>query len=200
MLGHVGMHFGFIGADCDWAALHAALEGHCGALVDQREIAAEDWFDLPRGQDVFHVATRDGRVYLLDPSMVLSSSTDMIVALASELSCVADGKRGPGNFPAPRGVVGDAVRVWRWADVDAWLRHNAGYNFPTIPVPSWAIDTINASLHPQDISQSIREAGLTPVDPLSTAPRRSVWRSSRTSRVAVSRSTRSSLSATWGFR
>jgi hypothetical protein len=58
----------------------------------------------------------------------------------------ADGKRGPGTFPAPIGVVGDAVRVWRWADVDAWLRHNAGYDFTTVPVPSWAIDTINARL------------------------------------------------------
>ncbi len=28
------------------------------------------------------------------------------------------------NFPLPRGVVGDAIRVWAWADVNRWLRDN----------------------------------------------------------------------------
>jgi hypothetical protein len=28
------------------------------------------------------------------------------------------------NFPLPRGVVGDNIKVWRWADVDCWLAAN----------------------------------------------------------------------------
>ncbi len=58
----------------------------------------------------------------------------------------ADGTRGPGGFPACVGVVGDAIRVWRWADVESWLRDNAGYSFPTLPMPTSAIDILNARL------------------------------------------------------
>lgn len=39
---------------------------------------------------------------------------------------LADGKRGPGNFPRPVGVVGDAIRVWPWAQVVTWFRDNLG--------------------------------------------------------------------------
>ncbi len=28
------------------------------------------------------------------------------------------------NFPLPRGVVGDAIKVWAWSDVSVWLRDN----------------------------------------------------------------------------
>ncbi len=58
----------------------------------------------------------------------------------------ADGSRGPGDFPVPDGIVGDAIRVWRWANVEPWLRNNTDYNFPTIPVPTEIVDEINAHL------------------------------------------------------
>lgn len=35
---------------------------------------------------------------------------------------LVDGKRGPGEFPAPVGSVGDAIRVWPWALVVDWFR------------------------------------------------------------------------------
>jgi predicted DNA-binding transcriptional regulator AlpA len=35
---------------------------------------------------------------------------------------LADGDRGPGDFPDPVGTVGKAIRVWEWASVDEWLR------------------------------------------------------------------------------
>jgi hypothetical protein len=39
------------------------------------------------------------------------------------------------NFPLPRGVVGDQIRVWAWADVNGWLRKNLSLGdvetFPT---------------------------------------------------------------------
>jgi hypothetical protein len=37
----------------------------------------------------------------------------------------ANGAR-QGNFPIPRGVVGDGIKVWAWADVSLWLRDNLG--------------------------------------------------------------------------
>jgi hypothetical protein len=88
------MHFGLIAADCDWRTLHAALEVHCGTLEDGGEITRAGWFDLPSGQDVFHVAEADGRTYLLDPAMVLSASSDVIVALARDLGRLVVGAGG----------------------------------------------------------------------------------------------------------
>jgi len=39
------------------------------------------------------------------------------------------------NFPLPRGVVGDGIKVWAWADVNSWLRENLSFGdsetFPT---------------------------------------------------------------------
>jgi hypothetical protein len=33
---------------------------------------------------------------------------------------LVDGKRGPGRFPPPIGVVGDGIRVWPWSVVLEW--------------------------------------------------------------------------------
>ena len=39
------------------------------------------------------------------------------------------------NFPLPKGVVGDGIKVWAWSDVNAWLRENLNFGdsveFPT---------------------------------------------------------------------
>ncbi len=59
---------------------------------------------------------------------------------------MADGTRGPGSFPPPVGIVGDAIRVWRWADIEPWLREHARYDFPTRPLPVTVLDTLNACL------------------------------------------------------
>ena len=87
----MGMHHGFIVARSDWPSLHAALEARCGELDDREEIPPHRWFDLPPGEDVFHVATEDGTTYLLDPSMVLSTDPDLVAGLAAELSCLVVG-------------------------------------------------------------------------------------------------------------
>jgi len=58
----------------------------------------------------------------------------------------ADGTRGPGGFPAPDGIVGDGIRVWRWTSVESWLRDNTGYDFPTVPIPAAIVDALNARL------------------------------------------------------
>lgn len=87
-------------------------------------------------------------VHWIDQELVGISDIAQLIGQSREsVRLYADGKRGGGAFPAPVGVVGDSVRVWRWADVDAWLRQHAGYDFPTHPLPAWAIDVTNASLH-----------------------------------------------------
>jgi hypothetical protein len=39
------------------------------------------------------------------------------------------------NFPLPRGVVGDGIKIWAWSDVNRWLRENLhsgeAVEFPT---------------------------------------------------------------------
>lgn len=35
---------------------------------------------------------------------------------------LSSGKRGPGNFPPPVGLVGGGTKVWEWAAVAAWAR------------------------------------------------------------------------------
>lgn len=86
-------------------------------------------------------------VHGLDLDLVGISDIAQLTGKTREsIRLYADAKRGPGGFPAPVGVVGDAVRIWRWADVDEWLREHDKFSFPTVPVPSWAVDSLNASL------------------------------------------------------
>ena len=39
---------------------------------------------------------------------------------------LVDGKRGPGGFPAPLGVVGEGTRVWPWSVVLEWFGQALG--------------------------------------------------------------------------
>lgn len=41
----------------------------------------------------------------------------------------ANGSR-QSNFPSPRGVVGDATKIWAWSDVNEWLRANVDLGDP----------------------------------------------------------------------
>lgn len=34
------------------------------------------------------------------------------------------------NFPAPRGIVGDGIKVWAWADINLWLRESLNFGDP----------------------------------------------------------------------
>jgi hypothetical protein len=40
---------------------------------------------------------------------------------------LVDGKRGPGGFPAPLGVVGEGTRIWPWSPVVEWLEHASAW-------------------------------------------------------------------------
>jgi len=84
----MGMHQGILAANKPWPDLLSALQKHCGTLQDQGTVAPGQWLDLPQGEDAFHVTSRDGQSYLLDPALVLTSSPDLVVSLSRELDCM----------------------------------------------------------------------------------------------------------------
>jgi hypothetical protein len=47
------------------------------------------------------------------------------------------GLRGPGGFPPPVANLKQKSPIWRWADVEAWLRRRSGgeANSPRPPIP-----------------------------------------------------------------
>lgn len=83
----MGMHGGFIVAQCKWPDLRLALEDHCGPLSDDGPVPQAEWSRMPRGEAVLHAASHNGCCYVLDRLMALSSNSDFIVELSRELSC-----------------------------------------------------------------------------------------------------------------
>jgi hypothetical protein len=83
----MGMHGGFIIAQCDWPGLRRALEDHCGPLLDHGAVSQAAWSSMPRGEAVLHVTSHNGCCYALDPLMALSNNSDFIVTLSRQLTC-----------------------------------------------------------------------------------------------------------------
>jgi hypothetical protein len=58
----------------------------------------------------------------LDQDLVsIPDSADRVGRTRESVRLLVEHKRGPGGFPAPVGVVGDAIRVWPWAVVLGWF-------------------------------------------------------------------------------
>ncbi|MGH9131519.1 MAG: hypothetical protein ACRDWV_07570 [Acidimicrobiales bacterium] len=85
------MQLGLIAAECEWPPLHQALEVRCGTIQDQGAVGAGEWLNHPNGQDVLNVAWEDGRCYVLEPAMILSADSDLILELSRALSCMVVG-------------------------------------------------------------------------------------------------------------
>lgn len=81
------MHEGFLAAKSKLSALIAALEEDCGKFELVGDLTPQDWVRLPQGEDAFHIVASGDSSYLLDPSMVLTSSPDLVVALSGKLAC-----------------------------------------------------------------------------------------------------------------
>ncbi len=84
----MGMHEGILAANKSWPDLLNALQKHCGTLQEDGAVAPERWLDLPHGEDAFHVTSREGRSYVLDPALVLTSSPDLVASISGELDCM----------------------------------------------------------------------------------------------------------------
>lgn len=59
---------------------------------------------------------------------------------------LVEGKRGPGGFPSPVGVVGDAIRVWAWASVLEWFAQRLGDDLGEHAVPPEIAASVDAVL------------------------------------------------------
>jgi hypothetical protein len=57
---------------------------------------------------------------------------------------LATGDRGPGDFPPPAARAEQRVKLWRWAEVAAWLASRLGISVPGSPDP--AMSAVNGLL------------------------------------------------------
>lgn len=61
-------------------------------------------------------------VLRVDDQLVNASDiAEMTGRTPESIRQLAAGTRGPGGFPTPAGVVGNGVKIWRWAEVQPWL-------------------------------------------------------------------------------
>lgn len=58
--------------------------------------------------------------------VAISDIAERIGRSRESVRLLVEGKRGPGSFPAPVGVVGDSIRVWPWAVVVEWCYMELG--------------------------------------------------------------------------
>lgn len=73
--------------------------------------------------DQVHAALPGASVIRLDQDLVsITGIADRTNRSRESVRLLADGMRGPGQFPAPVGTVGDGIRVWPWAAVVSWFR------------------------------------------------------------------------------
>jgi hypothetical protein len=69
-------------------------------------------------------AVPSARPLRLDEDLVsISDIAERIGVTREAVRNWANGTRKAG-FPLPRGIVGDAIKVWAWSDVDAWAQAN----------------------------------------------------------------------------
>lgn len=59
---------------------------------------------------------------------------------------LVDGRRGPGGFPAPVGIVGDSIRVWPWAAVLGWFAAEMGESLGEVGVAPAVAAVVDACL------------------------------------------------------
>ncbi len=148
----MGMHEGILAADKPWPDLLSALQRHIGTLEDRGLVAPAQWLELPQGEDAFHVTSHDGRSFVLDPAMVLTSSPDLVVSLSHDLDCMVasiGAETVSGTFwltaaekgrlvrlhwnvrriagrPRPRSGSGDDAHIWPEVPVDGGYATRGG--------------------------------------------------------------------------
>lgn len=59
---------------------------------------------------------------------------------------LVEGKRGPGGFPRPIGVVGDGIRVWPWAPIVDWFQSAMGEDLDEAGIPPEIAAAVDARL------------------------------------------------------
>lgn len=72
------------------------------------------------------------RVLRVEPDELVSASAiaERVGRTRESVRLLIEGKRGPGDFPAPVAWVDAKTRLWRWSDVARWLRDTHGEEVP----------------------------------------------------------------------
>ena len=77
---------------------------------------------------------------------------------------LVDGKRGPGGFPAPLGVVGEGTRVWPWSVVLEWLCQALGVDLGergVLPEAAALLDASFAARRSPELASALGHRRLT---------------------------------------
>jgi predicted NBD/HSP70 family sugar kinase len=74
-----------------------------------------------------------------------------------------NGTRGRGFFPRPTGIVGDKVKIWRWAVVNDWLRQNVGLGDNNSLLSTREVALVNQALTQEVLPEGLAVGvGITP--------------------------------------
>ncbi|TVP66327.1 MAG: hypothetical protein EA340_11835 [Nitriliruptor sp.] len=94
------------------------------------------------------------RVLRVDDQLVNAADVAAMTGRTPEsIRQLAAGTRGPGGFPTPAGVVGNGVKIWRWAEVQPWLAaHGIGTDAETLPAEVVAEANAELVRHPSGTS------------------------------------------------
>lgn len=116
------------------------------ALVTFYREACSPEAALWSGINDLHTALPACRVLRVDDQLVNASDiAERLDRTPESIRQLASGSRGTGGFPAPAGVVGKGVKIWRWADVQPWLaQRGLAPDEATLPAP--VIADANAQL------------------------------------------------------
>ena len=83
----------------------------------------------------------------LDQDLVsISDIAERTERIRESIRLLVDGKRGPGQFPAPVGCVGDGIRVWPWESVLHWFKERLGDDLGERGVPMEVAAVVDACL------------------------------------------------------
>jgi hypothetical protein len=77
---------------------------------------------------------------------------------------LVDGKRGPGGFPVPLGVVGEGTRVWTWSVVLEWFDQALGADLGErglLPETAAVLDAGFAARRSPGLATALRRGWLT---------------------------------------
>lgn len=67
-------------------------------------------------------AVAGAQVVGVDDQLVNATDiADLVDRTPESVRQLASGARGTGDFPPPAGIVGNGIRVWRWAEIRPWL-------------------------------------------------------------------------------
>ena len=105
----------------------------------------------------------DLRVIRVEPDELVTASeiAERTGRSRESIRLLAAGKRGRGGFPPPVRGLKSRMRLWRWAEVIAWMAEHEGGTHPEAVVHAHTIAAVNGALElrrhaPEESDQLLR--------------------------------------------